>query len=145
MNQKIILRKYSFDVNYSKNGHKRHMNWTKLLLIYLHFFYFYHSLFQITFLLNSWLFHFDLLFLSTTSVELVSVGGARCNVYDAGDIRFSGIKVDGLVREPESVSLARGRASPDSDQNGESPDSDHILEEDEDSGAEPDLPPGGQF
>ena len=67
------------------------------------------------------------------------------NVYDAGDIRFSGIKVDGLLHEPESVSLARGRTSPDPDQNGEGPGSDRALEEDEDSGAEPDLPPGGQF
>ena len=65
----------------------------------------------------------------------MDTSGSRCNIYDAEGLRFSGIRVNGLVREREEMSRARRRS------NSTDPGSEEEMEDD--SGAEPDLPSSG--
>ena len=67
----------------------------------------------------------------------MNTSGSRCNIFDAGGLGFSGIRVDGLVREREEISRARRRSS--------STDPGREEEIEDDSGAEPDLPSSGNF
>ena len=68
-----------------------------------------------------------------TPIEVVGISGSRCNLFDADGIRLDGMRVDALVREREDISRARGGDSTNSSTTGE----------EDDSGTEFDLPPGG--
>ena len=72
-----------------------------------------------------------------TPIEVIDTSGSRCNIFDAGGLGFSGIRVDGLVREREEISRARRRSS------STDPGSEEEIEDD--SGAEPDLPSSGSI
>ena len=69
-----------------------------------------------------------------TPIEVVDVGGTLCNVFDAEGLECGGIRVDGLIREREEVTRAR---------RGDSTDTGSSQDIEDDSGAESDLPPGG--
>ena len=69
-----------------------------------------------------------------TPIEVVGVSGSRCNLFDAGGMRFSGLRVDALVREREEFSRERGGVSTTSSSSSE----------EDDSGAEYDMPSGGE-
>ena len=69
-----------------------------------------------------------------TPIEVVGVSGSRCNLFDAGGMSFSGLKVDAMVREREEFSIERGGVSTNSSSSSE----------EDDSGAEYDMPSGGE-
>ena len=44
-----------------------------------------------------------------TPIEIIDVSGNLCHIYDAENLEFNGISVDGFAREPEDVTQARMR------------------------------------
>ena len=68
-----------------------------------------------------------------TPIEVIGIGGSRCNLFDPDGLRLDGMQIDALVREREDITLSRGGESTTSSTSGE----------EDDSGTEFDLPPGG--
>ena len=73
-----------------------------------------------------------------TQLEVTSVSGAPCHIYDAEGISFDGIRVDGLLREPLPVTQAREGNCPAS-----SSDAETGVDGEREREAATDLPPGG--
>ena len=74
--------------------------------------------------------------IAPTPINLVGISGFNCNLYDAGGLRFGGIKVDALIREEEEISLSRRCRSTMS---GEQEDVE------DDAGSKTAMPPGGHI
>ena len=71
-----------------------------------------------------------------TPLEVVNTSGTLCQVFDSGEgLRVGGVVVEGVLREREEESRRRG---------GESTSSGGGEELESDSGAEYDLPSGGE-
>ena len=68
-----------------------------------------------------------------TPIEVIGICGSRCNLFDPDGLMLDGMQIDALVREREDITLSRGGESTTSSTSGE----------EDDSGTEFDLPPGG--
>ena len=72
-----------------------------------------------------------------TPLEVVNTSGTLCQIFDSGEgLRVGGVVVEGVLREREEESRRR---------RGESTSSGGGEELENDSGAEHDLPSGGEF